>query len=783
MKVELRATLSQFKEILDNINQYQFSVEQMDKESSDLKQNVGDIKMKLTKFKENTTKIISKIEESIETIQVYYQLLQNIETWLLDQSSKLIVPSMQINNLFDSETHLNVHSYNLSELKKFKGLNQLKEQGKELVEKFQCNSSQIERQFNNVNDSYIVLLNKGNRIQEQLENAKSKYQNYESTLNNCEKLISFFKQNDFSLCNGNFDKILDKKNKKKIGYLNSEIKKTNMIKEKIENAKTELDEAVLECNEAKASISRPSSPDNVKSTETPKRETIIRNQLDVFIENVTDKLLQLNRTVLNKNEIEKEFKSIHEWVNNKLEFENEMSSFDQEEQIDSNLLQKEVFRTDKLIYEIDHKFSRLIELKDKFEKIDQNGKDDQEETKDNDEDENGQDDQDEESSYLETEEDEEEINEKVDIKNIEEKLNKLLNEVKEKNESMKEKLEKMKQFEIVLKELNELIDGCLFLSNISDHEEFENVFLGKFGEYDNIEDVINEEIIPRIDLISEDDKIVYEEKLNIIKEKLTIRQKLNEEMRNNLLLVDEELNNFDEWIEEKLDLISNFDEDNIDAIKKEIDLKRNAILPDLVKRIESINDDNLKKNLNEVNKSLNLIENIIKLLKHFEKNKISLKKCMEQVNDVLLSNGNNEESHFLESLSEVEQHLQQLSLLKNELNRDKLKELYEIMMNISNYCSIDNLVVSFGVIETNFNRIEHKLKEEYELVNELIEEWEQFDEKINSVNEWIGNCQAELSSECSEQTTLKEQLNEKEVSHNFFHIFTSLNFALIYRNY
>lgn len=779
LKVELRSTLSQFKEILDNINQYQFSVEQMDKESSDLKQNLNDIKTKLTKFKENTSKIMSKIEESIETIQVYYQLLQNIETWLLDQSSKLIVPSMQINNLFDCETHLNVHLYNLSELKKFKGLNQLKEQGKELAEKFQCDSNQIERQFNNVNDSYIVLLNKGNRIQQQLENAKSKYQNYESTLNNCEKLISFFKQNDFTLCNGHFEEIVDKKNKKKFGYLNSEIKKTNMIKEKIENARTELDEAILECSEAKASISRPSSPDNVKSAEIPKREATIRSQLSLFIENVTEKLFQLNRTVLNRNEIEKELKSINEWINNKFEFENEISSFDQEEEIDSNQLQKEVLRTDKLIGEIENKLSRLIELKDKLELIDQNEKDVGQETKDNDEDENGQDDDDEESSYLETEEDEEQIDEKFDIKSIEEKLNKLLNEVKEKNELMKEKLEKMKQFEIVLKELNELIDGCLFLSNISDHEEFENMFLGKFGEYDNIQDVINEEIIPRIDLISEDDKTMYEEKLNIIKEKLTIRQKLNEEMRNNLLLVDEELNNFDEWIEEKLDLISNFDEDNIDAIKKEIDLKRNAILPDLVKRIESINDDNLKKNLNEVNKSLNLIENIIKLLKHFEKNKISLKKCMEQVDSVLLSNGNNEQSHVLESLAEVEQHLQQLSLVKNEFNRDKLKELYEIMMNISNYCSIDNLVVSFGVIESNFNRIEHKLKEEYELINELIEEWEQFDDKINSVNEWISNCQAQLSSESSEQATLKEQLSEKEVGSIFFHIFSSFYFAFL----
>ena len=756
----------------------------MDKESSDLKQNLNDIKTKLTKFKENTTKIMSKIEESIETIQVYYQLLQNIETWLLDQSSKLIIPSMQINNLFDCETHLNVHLYNLSELKKFKGLNQLKEQGKQLVEKFQCDSNQIERQFNNVNDSYIVLLNKGNRIQEQLENAKSKYQNYESTLNNCEKLISFFKQNDFSLCNGNFNEIVDKKNKKKLGYLNSEIKKTNMIKEKIENARTELDEAILECSEAKASISRPSSPDNVKSAETPKREATIKSQLSLFIENVTDKLSQLNTTVLNKNEIEKELKSINEWINNKFEFENEISSFDQEEEIDSNQLQKEVFRTDKLISEIENKLSRLIELKDKFEQIDQNEKDVGQETKDNDEDENGQDDDDEESSYLETEEDEEQINEKVDIKSIEEKLNKLLNEVKEKNELMKEKLEKMKQSEIVFKQLNELIDGCLFLSNISDHEEFENMFLGKFGEYDNIQDVINDEIIPRIDLISEDDKMMYEEKLNIIKEKLTIRQKLNEEMRNNLLLVDEELNNFDEWIEEKLDLISNFDEDNIDAIKKEIDLKRNAILPDLVKRIESINDDNLKKNLNEVNKSLNLIENIIKLLKHFEKNKISLKKCMEQVEGVLLSNGNNQQSRLLESLSEVEQHLEQLSLVKSELNRDKLKELYEIMMNISNYCSIDNLVVSFGVIETNFNRIEHKLKEEYELINELIEEWEQFDDKINSVNEWISNCQAQLSSECSEQATLKEQLSEKQVSYSKVLLIFLVDFILLfYRNY
>ena len=274
------------------------------------------------------------------------------------------------------------------------------------------------------------------------------------------------------------------------------------------------------------------------------------------------------------------------------------------------------------------------------------------------------------------------------------------------------------------------------------------------------------------------------DKLNDVKMMI---QNCNDLMQKKLLIYNE-INDLNEQFLVQVNHVM----DEMESIKRQIELSKTRDLNDAlslinieltgnlnqiktqlkqIDEIKTLINSKTKTRRNSMETTLKLIKNELKLIE------IQLNQRQKQLNDSI--DKTNEFSQLksklinwisavqslidqksnLKSLKSMKSHLKALKNLKKEFNKNDLKDLNELIIEIqSNQCQCEDIKLEFNEIEQQVNKTELKLKEEIEIFNEFIEEWQQFDGKINDIEKWIQKCE-----KTDEKPTTKEQFNQKQV--------------------
>lgn len=129
-----------------------------------------------------------KLESEIRNNNLYQQSLQEVEKWLLQISFQLMAHnSLYITSREQTEEQIEQHEILLSEIQQYqKNLDDVKAKGHGQIERYARTTPSvketIEKQLNNVQDSYNSLLHTAIQIKNRLLDSLAKFKEYEDTL-------------------------------------------------------------------------------------------------------------------------------------------------------------------------------------------------------------------------------------------------------------------------------------------------------------------------------------------------------------------------------------------------------------------------------------------------------------------------------------------------------------------------------------------------------------------------------------------------------------------------
>ncbi|KAM6459267.1 nesprin-1-like [Liasis olivaceus] len=146
----------------------------------------------------NIAKIqVASLEEKVRQHEEYNSVLQEVEKWLLQMSSRLITPELMENSDLEIITQqLASHKATMEEIAGFEDhLNILKSKGdfliKECAEHLQAKFKQnIETQLQGTRDSYSAICSTTQRVYQSLEYELQKHVNHQDTLQQCQAWLT-----------------------------------------------------------------------------------------------------------------------------------------------------------------------------------------------------------------------------------------------------------------------------------------------------------------------------------------------------------------------------------------------------------------------------------------------------------------------------------------------------------------------------------------------------------------------------------------------------------------
>ncbi|KAF5292003.1 hypothetical protein FQA39_LY14120 [Lamprigera yunnana] len=223
----------------------------------------------------------NQLEAELQNHNAYHQQLQDIEKWLLQVSFQLMAHnSLYITNREQTEQQIAQHKVLLEEIESYQAkLDDVKAKGKAQVDLYSAEAPEykesVEKQLNNVQDSYNSLSQTAIQIRNRLYESLAKFKEYEDTL---ESIMSNLVT---------YEPIINDELNQPVSNLKEAHSQLEMAKNmhgKLQSEKSRLAIAVQACEAATACISRPSSPRDVLPPPIPHREMEVRARLEDLID-------------------------------------------------------------------------------------------------------------------------------------------------------------------------------------------------------------------------------------------------------------------------------------------------------------------------------------------------------------------------------------------------------------------------------------------------------------------------------------------------------------------
>lgn len=246
-------------------------------------ENLKSLESRYNEIESKCENMINKIHGEIENFVEYNQLLQETEKWLLQVSFQLMAHnSLFINNKETTQEQLAQHEILLNDIQKYQiNIDDLRSRGQGQIAKYEhCNpyiKTTIETHIKNVQDSYDSLLKTSVQIRSRLEDSLVKFQEYENTLDDIDKILMECQE---------VVPLPDDDRPNQLNICLEDLERAKEISSSLQKQKQRLAAAVQACEAATASISRPSSPIEVAMQPIPEKELRVRAQLEDLTDNV-----------------------------------------------------------------------------------------------------------------------------------------------------------------------------------------------------------------------------------------------------------------------------------------------------------------------------------------------------------------------------------------------------------------------------------------------------------------------------------------------------------------
>lgn len=194
---EMKTLLERYKNLQGEIESKQVDLLRLKQEAQELstwaKQPIAVEQVNVLEIKhQNLAAACNTLKQSLESelheYNEYHQKLQETEKWLLQVSFQLMAHnSLYISNKEQTEEQLVQHETLLKEILAYQTtLDDVKTKGHSQIEKYVKSAPSIrdtiEKQFNNVQDSYTSLLQTAMQIKNRLLDSLAKFKEYEDTL-------------------------------------------------------------------------------------------------------------------------------------------------------------------------------------------------------------------------------------------------------------------------------------------------------------------------------------------------------------------------------------------------------------------------------------------------------------------------------------------------------------------------------------------------------------------------------------------------------------------------
>lgn len=194
---EIKTLLERFKNLQTEIQNKESDLDRLRNESQELSswvqqpsvsEPVKELEIRYSKLVDACNAIKESFEKELEDFNVYHQKLQDTEKWLLQVSFQLMAHnSLYISNREQTEEQLAQHVSLLGEIQKFQTtLDDVRAKGQAQISKYEKEApavrDTIEKQLNNVQESYNSLLQTALQIKNRLADSLAKFKEYEDTL-------------------------------------------------------------------------------------------------------------------------------------------------------------------------------------------------------------------------------------------------------------------------------------------------------------------------------------------------------------------------------------------------------------------------------------------------------------------------------------------------------------------------------------------------------------------------------------------------------------------------
>ncbi|XP_066158002.1 muscle-specific protein 300 kDa isoform X10 [Euwallacea fornicatus] len=287
---EMKTVLERYKHLQDEISKKREDLNRITVEARELSAlseqpevllQISNLEVRFESVSSLCKSLQDAVDAELQEYIIYQQKLQDTEKWLLQVSFQLMAHnSLYITNREQTEEQIAQHEVLLKDIQNYRSvIDDVKDKGSSLIDKYVGQApavkDNIERQLVNVQDSYNSLLQTALQIKSRLEDSLAKFKQYEDTLESIMKNLD------------EYEPIVDQELDRPIDSLkeaNEALEVAKSLHAKLQAEKNKLAVAVQACEDATASISRPSSPKDALPPPVPIKELECRARLEDLID-------------------------------------------------------------------------------------------------------------------------------------------------------------------------------------------------------------------------------------------------------------------------------------------------------------------------------------------------------------------------------------------------------------------------------------------------------------------------------------------------------------------
>ncbi|GAB6020485.1 hypothetical protein CHUAL_003173 [Chamberlinius hualienensis] len=319
---EIRIRLENHKNLLEEVESHHEEMSELEKQAKELSEKISDgdfikdminLTSNCNAIKDQCHKIIKLLEAEINELQDYQLALHETEKWILQTSFQLMAHnSLYINSLVQTEEHLREHEETLKEIEAYQeNIFNVRDKGSQLAHHYDTATTsrmkdEIQQQIKNIQSSYESLIATAQRIQKRLQESLRKFQEYEEALR---------------LINESLDKLEVDMNKEKDADSSKTVEEARNHQNIIRNIlnqlnleKQRLQSAIQCCEDATASLSRPSSPEGGLQSFANEKELQTKLRLEDNIDQAEGMLSTITKIVNEWEELERRREELRKWI-------------------------------------------------------------------------------------------------------------------------------------------------------------------------------------------------------------------------------------------------------------------------------------------------------------------------------------------------------------------------------------------------------------------------------------------------------------------------------------